>query len=55
MTEGHVNIFEGIMTQARGISAKSLSGRGSFFAGRCCKNLVMVNIMAAFAPGPAKK
>ena len=30
------------MTQARGISAKSLSGRGSFFAGRRCKPLVMM-------------
>ena len=49
------NIFEAIMTISRSIFAKSLSGRGSFFAERRCKNLVMGGITAAFTPGPAKK
>jgi hypothetical protein len=38
------------MTTSRGILAKSLSGRGCFFAGRRCKILVMMGIAAAFAP-----
>jgi hypothetical protein len=35
------------MTTSRGILAKSLSGRGCFFAGRRCKILVMMGITVA--------
>jgi len=42
------------MTTYRGIQAKSLSGRGSFFTGCRCKTLVMISITAVFAPSPAK-
>ena len=41
LTEGHVDIFEGIMTTTRGISAKSLRDGALFSTDVVAKELVM--------------